>query len=275
MTSRTQRVVFTPHAWSFWAYPAFLPIERLAAHWCRAIVCVSDHERAAGLDARVGVRQQYAVIPNGVDLDRFAPAAGAGAARTAGAAPPDGDRLVMVGRLANQRRHDLALRALAALRARHRPGATLELVGDGPLRPSLEQLASELGIADAVSFLGERSDVPDRLRAASVVIHATRYEGASLGVIEAMASGRPVVASGVGGMDELVDAGVTGYLCGEDPHEWADLIDRALAMRVAMGQAARARAEARFSLAGMTASTLDLYNRVAHAQWEPGSTFHG
>jgi glycosyltransferase involved in cell wall biosynthesis len=252
-TGRVDRCVFTPHGWSFWAYPAFLPVERVAAHWCRTIVAVSHHERDAALDARIGRRDQYDVIPNGVDVDRFA-----------ASVPPtgdDADRLVMVARLAPPRRHDIVLRALAVVR-QQRPSVTLELVGEGPRRAQLEALARGLGIADAVTFSGDRRDVPDRLRGAAVVVQASDYEGSSLAVLEAMATSRAVVASAIGGMDELVVAGATGELCGSDPLDWAAAIGRALDARVPYGAAGRHRVEQRFSLRRMTAMTLELYERV-------------
>jgi glycosyltransferase involved in cell wall biosynthesis len=258
LTGRTDRCVFTPHGWSFWAYPAFLPVERLAARWATAIVAVSAHERDAGLDAGVGRRDQFAVIPNGIDLQRFSPG------------PPTGDHdhLVMIGRLAAQRRHEVLLEAVARLRADgRRPDLTLELVGDGPRRAELEAMTAARGIAGAVTFAGDRpaAEVPARLRTAACVVHATHYEGASLGVLEAMACGRAVVASAIGGMDELVVPGRTGELCaGGDAAAWADAIDRVLTgdRRQTMGAAARQRAEQRFSLDAMRGRTLALYQRI-------------
>jgi glycosyltransferase involved in cell wall biosynthesis len=255
-TGRTGRCVFTPHGWSFWAYPAFLPVERVAARWARTIVAVSAYERDAGLDAGVGRRDQFAVIPNGVDLGRF----------RASPVPP-GNHLVMVARLAAPRRHDVVLRALARLPE----DVTLELVGDGPRRGELAALAGDLGVAGRVTFAGELPPerVADRLGRAACVVHASDYEGASLGVLEAMACGRPVVASAVGGMDELVAAagtGATGELCrgNDDPAAWAHAIGRVLAgdRRHALGAAARARAEERFSLDAMRRRTLALYQRI-------------
>jgi len=259
LTGRTDRCVFTPHGWSFWAYPAFRPVERVAARWATAIVAVSAHERDAGLDAGVGRRDQFVVIPNGIDLGRFSP----------GPNPiPDTEHLVMVGRLAAQRRHEVLLDAVARLRQDgRRPNITLELVGDGPRRHELEAQAAALGITDAVTFAGDRpaTEVAGRLRRAACVVHSTHYEGASIGVLEALACGRPVVASAVGGMDELVVAGVTGELCpGGDSAAWASAIDRVLTgdRRHVMGAAARQRAEQRFSVDTMRAATLGLYRRI-------------
>jgi len=264
LTNKVDRCVFTPHGWSFWAYPVFLPVERIAARWARTIVAVSAYERDAALDAGVGRRDQFAVIPNGVDLQRFLPSP----------VPHDpNDRLVMVARLAPPRRHDVVLRALAQLP----DTVTLDLVGDGPRRAELEALAAQLGITDRVTFAGERptTEIAGHVSGAACVVHASEYEGASLGVLEAMACGRPVVASAIGGMDELVVTGggtdATGELCDHDPAAWAAATTKVLTgnRRHALGAAARKRAEQRFSLDTMRSGTLALYQRVLTEREDP------
>jgi glycosyltransferase involved in cell wall biosynthesis len=172
----------------------------------------------------------------------------------------------MVARLAAPaRRPELLVAALPSLRARH-PSAHVVFVGDGPLTGELAAQASSLGVADAVILLGDRTDVPDQLRAAAIAVHACRYDGCSLGVLEAMASGRPVVASRVGGMDEVVLEGSTGQLCSEDPEEWAavlgSLLDDGL-LAEAMGAAGRDRARARYARERMALAVTDVYRRVA------------
>ena len=94
----------------------------------------------------------------------------------------------MVGRLAPPKRPDLALRALAAVRAEI-PEAELHVVGDGPLRADAEQLAAQLGVTGAARFLGYREDVPGLLAEAECALLASDYEGCPLAVVEAMAAG--------------------------------------------------------------------------------------
>lgn len=260
VTGRTRRVVFTPHGWSFWACEGrakrfVVLFERLAARWCATIVAVSAYERDAGLAVGVGRRPQFRVIPNGVDPARFA----------ADPAPVPG-RIVMVGRMAEPKRHDLAIRALAVVR-RACPAAHLELVGDGPLRPGLEALAEALGVTGAVAFLGDRDDVAERLRAAACVLLASRYEGCSLAVLEAMAAGRPVVASRVGGMDELVEDGVTGRLVANVAEELAAALLEVIGPGTggeAMGAAGRSVAAERFAAGRTSAGTIAAYRALLH-----------
>jgi len=255
---RRGRVMFTPHGWSFWAVSGaasrvVVSLERLCALGCQTIVAVSDFERDAGLRAGAGRRYQYLVVPNSVDLDRFA-----------GAPDPVAGRIVMVARLAEPRRHDLVIDALAKLRAVH-PEATVVFAGDGPKRAALEAQVDALGLGDAVTFLGDRSDISEQLAAAAVVAQATRYEGCSLAVLEAMAAGRPVVASRVGGMDEIVREGETGQLCDDDAVAWADALARYLGDPLgaeAAGAAARRRARARHGRDRAARTTLEAYRAL-------------
>jgi glycosyltransferase involved in cell wall biosynthesis len=251
---------FSPHGWSWWAAAGaearlYLGLERLAARWCRTIVALSDDERAAGLDARVGRPEQYRVVPNGVPLERFA------LPRV-----PVRGRILMVGRLAPPKRPDLALRALAAVLEKF-PEAELHVVGDGPLRAEAERLAAELGLAEAVRFLGNRDDVPGLLAQAECALLASDYEGSPLAVIEAMAASVAVAATAVGGTDELVRPGATGALAAKgDADGLADALEDVLAnpARAAeWGAEGRREAVSRLSLDRMVERLASLYQGLA------------
>ena len=142
-----------------------------------------------------GVRGKVAVIPNGIPLDAFENAHPATLANV----PSEVTRLVFVGRFEAQKDHATLLRALAAL-----PDTHLILVGDGPLRPRLEQLAESLGIRTRVTFLGWRRDVAAVLKASDIYIHSTHSDGFGIAACEAMAAGLPVVASDVPGLAQVV-----------------------------------------------------------------------
>jgi glycosyltransferase involved in cell wall biosynthesis len=254
---RGSRCIFTPHGWSFWAVDGaeralYLRLERTAARWCRAIVALSEHERDAGVSAGIGAPPLYRVIPNGIELDRF------------GAEPaPVAGRIVMVGRFAPPKRHDVVVRALADVRPQH-PEAELHLVGDGPLRHEVESLVLQLGLQDAVRFLGTRDDVPDLLAAAAVVVLASDYEALPLSVIEAMAAGVPVAATATGGIGELVTDGDTGFLVGAgDSRGLASALGEVLSdseRARAMGQHGREEARRRFSRERMVGNLVGLYD---------------
>ncbi|HEY6836986.1 MAG TPA: glycosyltransferase [Gaiellaceae bacterium] len=256
LNGKSQDCLFSPHGWSFWAASGvesrfYVRLERMAAHWCRTIVALSGDERDAGLAERIGRPEQYRVIPNGVRLERFSLPR-----------EPVRGRILMVGRLAPPKRPDLALRALAAVRAAI-PEAELHLVGDGPLRAGAEALTARLGLDGAVRFLGKREDVPELLATAECALLASDYEGCPLAVVEAMAAGVPVAATDAGGTGELVEPGKTGELGPlGDAEGLAGALERVLtdpARAARLGAAGRRAAEARLSLDQMVESLVELY----------------
>ncbi|MFD0315096.1 glycosyltransferase family 4 protein [Streptomyces flavalbus] len=192
--------VFQPHAWSFEAVggvTAALAVgwERFGARWAHRVVCVSEAERATGV--RAGIRAAWAVVPNGVDGERFRPAPGdALRARLVPALRTRAPLVVCVGRLCPQKGQDVLLTAWDDV-VRSVPGARLALVGDGPDRDRLRARAPE-----SVLFPGAVADPVPWYRAADLVVLPSRWEGMALAPLEAMACGRPVVVTDVGGARE-------------------------------------------------------------------------
>src|SRR5205814_7166410 len=124
-------------------------------------------------------------------------------------------RMVFLARLAPPKAPSLCVQAMAEVVVTH-PEARLDIVGDGPLRAEAEALSRELGVTGAVRFLGDRDDVPAQLASAACLVLASGYEGCPLSVLEAMAAGLPVVVTRVGGIDEVVEDGVTGWIVEPD-----------------------------------------------------------
>lgn len=158
-------------------------------------------------------------IGNGVDLAAFAPSDRGAARRRLGLSPEE-PAIVAVGRLDPIKGLDLAIEAMALLRRERSTPARLHLVGEGPARHSLEALVRERGLESSVSFHGEvsPSSLASWYAAADVVTLLSHSEGCPNVVIEAIACGRPVVATNVGGVPELVRDGVTGLLIeGREP----------------------------------------------------------
>src|SRR5260370_599795 len=118
---------------------------------------------------------------------------------------------VCVARLAPQKNHALLLKAFAQGPASDSK-AHLVLVGDGSLREQLQQQANNLGLAGRVHFLGLRTDIPDVLGAMDVFVLGSDYEGSPLSVVEAMASGLPILSTASGGVPELFDSGKEGFI---------------------------------------------------------------
>jgi glycosyltransferase involved in cell wall biosynthesis len=196
--------LFQPHGWSWLAVDGVTEAasarwERLAARWADRLVCVSEAEEAAGLSA--GVRGSFAVVRNGVDTSRFAPRSAAQRARARQAlALEPGPLVVCVGRLARQKGQDLLLSAWPAVR-RQVPDVRLALVGGGTL-PDGPPLADFSGVL----AVGHQSDVRDWLAAGDVVVFPSRWEGLSLGLLEAAAIGSSIVATDVAGAREVLGA---------------------------------------------------------------------
>jgi glycosyltransferase involved in cell wall biosynthesis len=150
--------------------------------------------------------------------------------------------------------------------ARSEPTARLLVVGDGPLRPALEQKAKERGLNGTVRFLGTVPGAARLLPHFNVFVLSSVWEGMSNGLLEAMAAGRPVVATRVGGNPEVVVDGETGLLVPlRDPRAMADAVlrllrDPELARR--MGEAASRRARTEFSIPRMVRRMESLYDEL-------------
>lgn len=170
--------------------------------------------------------------------------------------------VVMIARMAPQKDHETFLRA-ARLVLREEPDAYFVLVGDGPLRKNLEDLAKGLGIANQVRFAGERRDIWEILQHVDLFVLATHFEGCSNVILEAMAVGKPVVATDAGGNSELIEEGKTGFLVGRQNAE--DLAKKILRLlrdpegSQKMGIAAKQRIEENFTLAQTVRATESLY----------------
>jgi glycosyltransferase involved in cell wall biosynthesis len=191
------------------------------------------------------------LVPNGIDLARFTPRAPSPALRAALGVPPSSPLVLSIGRFVAEKGHRHLLEA-AALIERTRPGVHWVLVGAGELEASLAREARALGLGSQVHFAGWRDDVPDVLAVADVFVLPSVNEGFGRVVVEAMAMARPVVATAVGGVPELVRDGETGMLApASDPRALADAVRSLLdepARAARLGAAGRARAESRFSL---------------------------
>ena len=159
-------------------------------------------------------------------------------------------RLLCIGRLIPIKGHLVLLRALAQARSRV-PGAMLDLAGRGPLEPALKAYARELGLEDAVRFLGFVSPVQRAVEDAAIVVVPSLGEGFGMVALEAMERGRPVIASAVGGLPEIVVDGETGLVVPSgDAEALAEAIVALagdLERAAAMGAAGRERALAEFT----------------------------
>lgn len=255
--ARVPVIVHTYHGHVFHGYfpPArtrlFLAIERGLAKWTDRLLTVSETVRSELLRLGIGAPEKLVVVPLGLDLEPFT-----GTETLRGQLRGElglGEEALLVGivaRLVPIKAHEVFLEAAAQV-ARRLPQSRFLVVGDGARRAELETLAGRLGLDDRVRFLGWRRDL-DRIYAdLDVVALTSRNEGSPVSLIEAMAAGRPVVATRVGGVPDLVEDGVTGWLVPPgDPEALAEAMAALLAdpdRRQAMGQAGRKRVIPAFS----------------------------
>jgi sugar transferase (PEP-CTERM/EpsH1 system associated) len=206
------------------------------------------------------------LLANGIDTERFRPLA-AGEARTDFGFGPDCRVIGSVGRIQDVKDHAGLVDAFALLRARL-PGQAdklrLAIVGDGPLLAPLRAKVSALGLDGLVWLPGARDDVAAILRGFDLYAISSIAEGTPGSVLEAMASGLPVVGTRVGGVPEVVAQGVSGQLVPpRDPQAMADALASYLeqpALCAAHGAAGRARVQAHYSMPAMVAGYQALYD---------------
>ena len=202
------------------------------------------------------------VIYNGIDFARLDAKPGADLRPTLGIAP--GTVLIgAVGSLIRRKGHDVLVRAISEVENVH-----LLVASDGPEREPLQALSAELGLASRVHFLGYHEPITDIYRSCDVMVLASRADAFGLVLAEAGYSRRPVVATRVGGIPEVVVDGETGFLVPpDDVPALAAAIGRLAAdptLRGRLGAAGRARAEANFSVQRMAAEFSDTYERLAN-----------
>jgi glycosyltransferase involved in cell wall biosynthesis len=244
-----------------------------ARHW-KARFFFGLLRRAAGVIAPSGairdellragfIKEKVFLLHNGVDVERFRPTMPSERVEAKACLGLAADIPIVgtVARLTARKGIDSLLRAFSIVQPVHR--AHLFVVGDGPQRDELRALGRDLGIAHCVSWLGLQADPARWLRPMDVFALPARLEGSPNAILEAMAAGLPIVATGIGGILDLLEDGTTGLLVPPDDAEsLAKALDRTLrdaGFRAALGLRARTRAVRDFSLSGNIGRLVDIY----------------
>ncbi len=247
---------------------------RLVPAWLKPFLSEADALVALAETHRrylVGVEglheDQMEIVYNGVDVDNFSPATAGEKQRLRGqfGLPESAMVFVTVASLKPIKRIDLLISAMAGV-MRGRPDVRLVVVGDGPDRGALEDLALRRGIAERVVFTGIRPDVQDLLRMSDGLVLSSRQEAFPTAILEAMACGLPVVATGVGSVSDMVEAGENAVVV---PAENREALGEGIAviadnpqLAAAYGERGRQIAVSRFSVQTMCDNRQRLFERL-------------
>ena len=211
-------IVHTPHGHVFYGHFGsisswvFLQIERALAWITDELIALTTAEKTEHLERGVGCADRFAVIPSGIDIDRFKQA------RTAGKVipewfdcPPNATVIGSVGWLTDIKGHRFVVDAVAQLKPEH-PHLHLVIVGSGDQHDALLHQAKKVGINDSVHLIGHREDVEACLAGMDGFVLPSLNEGMGRALVEAMAAGLPVIASSVGGIPALIEDENNGLL---------------------------------------------------------------
>jgi glycosyltransferase involved in cell wall biosynthesis len=263
-------IVHTVHGFSFhdqerpWRRRLFRNMERLASRWCDHMIFISQPLMDWAFRERIGHKEKTTKIYSAIELDRFQPVPEQEKKdlRRKWGLDPEDAVVGMVSKLWDGKGHALLLDAFQEIR-KTRSGAKLVIVGEGYLLKDLRTRVDQYGMDGSVLFTGFQEDVAPLIATFDVAVLPALFEGMGRVLLEAMAMGKPVVASRVGGIPELVEHGVNGFLV--RPGQKDDLreailrvlTDRSLAM--AMGKAGREKTKNRFGAPAMVKAIDDLY----------------
>ena len=215
-------------------------------------VVANSHAAADRLQIERVPARKIAVVPNGIDLQQYGSRGGRDVLR----------KVVMVANLRPQKGHDVLIDAMPTVLQRF-PDARVDLVGSGSELEALRARARAHGVLHAITFLGHQDDVSACLSVNDIFVLPSRSEAFPNAVLEAMASGMPIVASRVGGIPELVEDGHTGFLVASgDAQALADRVCRLMAnppFAARLGETARARVQARYSFDRMVSAFEGIY----------------
>ena len=262
-------IIHTVHGWSFHDYMSstknglYRLLEAWVARFTDALIVVTERDISKGLQAGIGVREKYHLIRSAIPLDEFMPAdQERSLARLELRLPAEAIVVGNVGRFSAQKNPIDWVRAAGKI-GRDCPQAHFLLVGDGPLRTQVEEELHRQGIADRAILTGLRRDVSRMLSAMDIFMLSSLWEGLPRVIPQAMAMRLPVVANRADGTCEVIEEGITGYLC--PPGEVEQLADYCLQLifdplkRQEMGVKGRRFILQEFDLRRMISQIEELY----------------
>lgn len=257
-------VIHTEHSNLFSHQKRLMSAERVFSKVTDAIISDSEKVTAQLISGQKIDPNKVKTIINGIDTDSFAESARINLSAKIGI--PEEHKVVgIVARLVPVKNHKMLLESFSLIKQKLKR-VNLVIVGDGPLRGELESYAKTLGIAEYVTFLGNRRDVPELMSAFNLFALSSLDEGLSLTLLEAMSSGLPIVATEVGGNPEVVVCGETGFIVpSQNPAAFAQACVKLLSddnLALEMGRQGLERVRALYSIDKMTRSYEQVYERA-------------
>jgi len=264
------RIVSTQHNDGYWMQSAHRFLEAMLRSRRVRTIAISEAVRRAMIKrgespARIDVLPHSTVSLSDIDFE-IADGAATNLSESSSTRVGATDRRIcVVGRLVPVKGTEDVILAAARLSERF-PNVVVQIIGDGPERRRLESLRDRLGLRGCVHFLGQRDDVRVMIRRADALVSTSRAEGLSMSILEAMSCGRPVVATRVGGVPELVEDGVSGFLV--PPGDVSALsagVERILEspeLALRLGAQGRAACRTRWNVEAMVDAHIELYRRV-------------
>jgi glycosyltransferase involved in cell wall biosynthesis len=278
--ARVPVIVHTVHGFAFhdqeppWRQALFRNLERLAAHWCDKMIFISQPLIDWALREGVTPESKVAKIYSGIELNHFRPVSAEEKKRIRkkwGIRPRD-PVIGMISKLWEGKGHATLIQAFRDIK-REMAQAKLVIVGEGYLQDELVALVDRLGLRDSVLFTGFQMDVFEIIATFDVAVLPSFFEGMGRVLLEAMAMEKPVVATRVGGIPDLVDDGVNGFLLSPGKtRELAQALlkvlrDKKLARK--LGKEGRKKTTERFSAESMVQSIDRIYRELLSSKGIP------
>ena len=277
--SRIPIIIHTIHGFAFHEYERpprrvlFILLERLAARLCDKLITISEPLKEWGLRLEIGRPEKYVTIYSGIEVEKFKVNVNIDGKKKELGIKPKEKVIGVVAKLWEGKGHETILEAAPQV-IKEIPNVKFLFVGEGYLRETLETYVQELGLSDKVIFTGFRSDIPEITATFDIALLVSLFEGMGRVLLEAMVLGKPVVATKVGGIVDVVKDGKTGILI---PPRDADALakaiitllkDEELAQR--MGETGKRRIDERFSAETMVKKITEVYEKLIEKTNEKG-----